>query len=246
MRYDARPDPHEDTPLARAKNTERSAARRRSRAAARAAATTEQEQDELEGSPETAERPATGSDRRPPLFKFPNVVEDVRALPGMFVTRKALWIPVVLLLVGATIVYLYSTGLIPVDLQGPAAMYIQFFFVPYGLFTFFLGGFLAPRAAYLVGLLLGVIDGLLWAILVVLNRTGVPGTEPTPAMGTAEITQVFVYAVVYGTLAAAFAGWYRNFLRRMSEQGRARRVQREADERARRRDERRAARRPTT
>jgi hypothetical protein len=192
------------------------------------------------------EESAPAQEQRPPLFKIPNVVEDLRSLPAMFATRRALWIPVILLLVGAVLVYAYSAGFIPAGLEGPVSMYIQFFFVPYGLFTFFLGGFLAPRAAYLVGFLLGLLDGLLWAGLILIERTGVPGSEATAAVGSAEMVQIFVYALVYGTLAAAFAGWYRNFLRRMSEQGRARRADREAQERIRRREEKRTARRPTT
>lgn len=166
----------------------------------------------------------------------------MRALPGMFRERRALWLPVAMLLVGFVLAITYL-GL-PVDIQGLAYMYISFFFLPTGLFTFFLGGFLAPRAAYLVGLLLGLLDGVLLVAVLLIVPGGLLDPAAAPALDTGAFAQLFIAAVVYGTFAGAFAGWYRNFLRRMSEQGRARRLQREADERARRRSERRAAKRP--
>jgi hypothetical protein len=228
---------HEEITLARAKNTERAAARRRARAAARAA-----EREELEEQPEEA---VAAEEPRQPMFTPPRFREDLRALPRMFRERRALWIPVILLVVGFALLYAYASNAVPPDLEGPVLMYVQFFFVPTGLFTFFLGGFLATRASYLVGFLLGLLNGLLWLALIALDRSGVPGsTEGMEPIGTGAIVQLFVYALIYGTLAAAFAGWYRNFLRRMSERGRARRAEREAQERARRRDERRQARRP--
>jgi threonine/homoserine/homoserine lactone efflux protein len=158
-----------------------------------------------------------------------------------------LWLPVVLLLVGFALTYLTYLEQIPADLAGPVELYIQFFFVPYGLFTFFIAGFIAPRAAYLIGFLLGLLNGLLWTILIFVGTTLPTLQDPTePAPVVDPITaagQVVLVAMLYGTLAAAFASWYRNFLRQMQERGRQRRADREAQERAKRREERHAARR---
>ncbi len=233
--------------LARAKNTARAEARRRARAEARAearAAAATAEQDETEAATEAPTQP------RKPLFTPPNVRADLRALPGLFRERKLLWLPVGLLVVGFVLTYLTYLGQIPPELAGPVEIYIQFFFVPYGLFTFFIAGFIAPRAAYLVGLLMGVFNGLLWTVLIYVGTT-LPALPQDPAEPIAPVepftasTQVILVASLYGLLAAAFAAWYRNFLRQMQERGRQRRADREAQEKARRRDERRAARRST-
>ena len=178
---------------------------------------------------------------RQPLFTPPRFREDVRLLPEIFRTRRALWIPVILLIVGFFATLAFYRGWLPESVAGPVELYIQFFFFPQALFTFFLAGFLAPRASYLVGFLLGLLNGVLWAILIVgLGIAVIAEMDPLLVAGN-----FLVIGVVYGTLSAAFAAWYRNFLRRMSNRSRASRAQREAQERARRRDERRAQRRPT-
>lgn len=177
---------------------------------------------------------------------MPDVRADLIALPGLFRTRRALWIPVLMLLVGFALMNLIFAGVLSEEIAGVAGLYVQFFFVPYGLFTFFIGGFLAPRASYLVGLLLGLLNGLLWTILIFLG-SAVPTTGDVvaaPADPATEALRVTAIAVVYGTLAAAFAAWYRDFLRGMQERGRARRAEQELKEKARRREERRTTNRP--
>jgi hypothetical protein len=227
-----------DVPLARAKNTDRSAARRRARAAARATTVDERAAEETLSE---AEQP------RQPAFTLPNVPEDLRALPGMYRTRRALWIPVALLGVGFVAALALATQAAPVDvgLYLPffdfvpfavmAALFVQLFFDPSGMFTFFIGGFVAPRAAYLVGLVLGALNAVMWVVVVAIAPQAEAPIDPAPYVIT---------ALAFGPLAAAFAGWYRSFLRRMSAQNQARRAQREAELRARRRTERRAAKRP--
>ncbi|MDL2334690.1 MAG: hypothetical protein QFC55_01485, partial [Chloroflexota bacterium] len=110
--------------MARAKNTSRAEARKRTRDSERAQLVEEGEQmtDDID---ETAsEAPA----RRPALFQMPNIRDDIRALPGMFRTRRLLWLPFGLVIIGfvlALVIY----GL-PADLQTWIALYLQFFLVP--------------------------------------------------------------------------------------------------------------------
>jgi hypothetical protein len=229
VRYDALSRPSlRRLPLARAKNTARAAARRRTREQSREAA-------EIEATP----APPPAEEPRKPLFSPPNIREDIRLLPQMFMTRRLLWVPVLMLLAGFVLAYFYYTEAVPPDLQWPVEMYIQLFFFPQALFTFFLGGFLAPRASYLVGFLLGLFNGLLWVVLVM----GL-GVQVAPDVPNDVLASNFVMiGVLYGTLAAAFAAWYRNFLRQMQERGKQRRAEREAQERIKQREARRATRR---
>jgi hypothetical protein len=178
------------------------------------------------------------------MFSLPNFREDIRALPGIFRSKKLLWVPLLLLLAGAALVLLLPT--LPTDALAIADLYIQFFFIPPALFTFFVAGFIAPRASWLVGLLYGLIAGVLWFVTFV-----PPSRVPDASAFATQLGLLLTNGALYGTFAAAFAAWYRDFLRGMQERGRARRADQEAKERAKRRDERQEARRvakqrPTT
>ena len=246
LRYDAvtaAPLSEGEITLAREKNTSRAEARRRIRAEQRAdylAATAPDMTDEadLEASG-SAEVPT----ERKPMFKMPNFRADIRGLPGMFRSKPVLFLPLVILIIGFGI-FLALPGLSP-DTASFAGLYIQFFWAPPALFTFFIAGFFAPRAAYLVGFIYGVIAGLMWGSAVLLvgsvdSSTGIPtatAVEPVPI-----VLNMLVVGMLYGTLAAALASWYREFLRGIQERGRAKRADREVEEREKRRLERQEAR----
>jgi hypothetical protein len=220
--------------LAREKNTSRAEARRRSREQTRAELAAQEDEETLDDSPSIEPEP-----ERKPLFRIPDVRADLRALPSIFRAKPLLWLPFVLVLIGfvlALVIY----GL-PPDIQSIAILYIQFVFTPQSLFMYFLAGFLAPRASYLVGLILGAINGALYVIAVVLtlgsSDTALPATDIASGL-----LQYIVLGAVLGTFAGGFAAWYRDFLRGMQERGRQRRSGKEVDERARRREQRQEAR----
>lgn len=225
--------------MARAKNTSRSEARRRTRVTLRSEVL---EADEAEDQDLAADQPAAPT-ARPRLFRMPNVRADLRALPQMFRSRRLLWAPL-LLLVGGLVVTLALPGL-PAQIGSIADLYIQFFFVPPALFTFFIAGFLAPRASYLVGLLYGLIAGGMWGAIILGPgmATSITTGTPTTVEPLVVIFNMLLIGSLYGTLAAAFAAWYRDFLRGMQERGKTRRAEQEAKERLKRRDERQEARR---
>lgn len=220
--------------MARAKNTSRAEARKRTRDAQRAEMLVD-EDEQVEDQVIDAQAPAA----RPSMFQLPNFREDIRALPTIFRTRRLIWLPFVLVLIGfvlALVIY----GM-PAELQTWVALYLQFFFVPQGLFVYFIGGFLAPRASYLVGALLGVLSGALYGIAIV--ATLPPGTNVAPTEAALSVASYTFTGIVLGTFAGGFAAWYRNFLRQMQDNGRQRRADQEAKERAKRRAERQEARR---
>ncbi len=220
--------------MARAKSTERAEARRRhraARAAARAAALSEEEQRgeaPERDAPEAAERPAR------PRLRMPDVVGDVRALPGMFLTRPLLWLPIALMVV-AFLLTLTLPEVPDPTLRFLVQFYVTSFLYPQATLAMFLGGFLAPRAAYLVGLLIGLINGALVAALLILRPAFLGGT----GVETSVVLQLFVFAAIFGLIVGAFAAWYRDFLRQSSQR---RRASLEARAREKRRDARRATR----
>jgi len=221
--------------LARAKNTSRSEARRRTRVQTRADLVDDDEMlDDEDDSTETVANPP-----RKPFFTFPDIRADVRALPEIFRSRRLLWIPFILLAVGFVLVLIQSA--LPVEIQPWVAFYVQYFVLPQSLFTYFIGGFLAPRASYLIGTMLGLATGLGWAIVLLV----LPNTQD--AFGSTQdlaslIGLVLLESVVLGMFAGGFAGWYRDYLRKMQTRSRDRQAEREAAQRTKRRDDRQEAR----
>ena len=220
--------------MARAKNTSRAVARKRTRDSQRAELLAD-ENEQIDEEASVASTPAA----RPKMFQLPDFREDIRALPTVFRTRRLVWLPFGLVLIGF-ILRLLIFGM-PVELQTWVVLYLEFFFVPQGLFAYFIAGFLAPRASYLVGGLLGVLSGALYAIAEL--ATAALGTNiPMADAATGIVYSAFV-GMILGTFAGGFAAWYRNFLRQMQDNGRRRRADKEAQERAKRRAERQESRR---
>lgn len=221
--------------MARAKNTSRAEARKRARDAARAELAENEPFDDQLDDDSTDAQPAP----RPRMFQMPNILEDIRALPSIFRSRRLIWVPFILVLIGF-ILALVIYG-IPVEYQPWIALYLQFFFVPQGLFAYFIAGFIAPRASYLVGGLLGVMSGVMYGIALV--ATLPPDTDAVVRSSIESVALSSpVMGGVLGTFAGGFAAWYRNFLRGMQQSGQQRRADREARERAKRREERQEAR----
>lgn len=231
--------------MARAKNTARADARRRNREAQRAELAAQEAAESAEADDTPAQAPARSS-----LFKMPNFREDIRLLPSILTSRWLMWLPLGLFAVGLVLAFLVAS--MPADVAGIVNLYLQFFFIPPALFVFFIAGFFAPRASYLVGLIYGVIAGITWTVAIL--GTGLatsPDTTTTTSYDPVLVAgNMLVIGVLYGTLAAAFAAWYRDFLRGMQERSRQKKVEQEAKERAKRREDRQEARkiakRPTT
>lgn len=183
--------------------------------------------------------------RRPSLFTVPNIREDIRTLPGMFRTRRLLWLPFLLLVSSFVVALAMPFNGIDPSVSQFLFIFVQMAFLPQGLIVFLLAGFLAPRASYLVGFILGLINaGLLLLFAAIRSEAVLAAGTDQQAESQVGLALLLGYALVVGPLAAAFAAWYRSFLNRMGTQGRERRVAREAELAKRRREEKRAAKRP--
>jgi hypothetical protein len=203
----------------RPKDTSRVDARRRHRDEQRAAGVDPDAIDAIV--PETSE-PAR------PSFGMPNVREDLAALPSVF-RKPVMWLPFGVLLAAFFIELARQNEMLP---EGTVAdlgiLFVQLTLPPTSLFVFFIGGFLAPRASYLVGAILGAFDALLITILVMLEMTDFEET------GMGDVAQgllpLWGIAILVGIFAAGFAAWYRRFLRSSQERARANRAIREQEQ----------------
>ncbi len=214
--------------MARAKSTERAEARRRYRAAQLAAQGGDAEASEIE---ETETAPV--EQPRQPLFRPPDLRADLAALPGILRSKRGIWIAFALMPIAAAVPFLVPVE--PGNADGTVAFVLGTFFqlclFPQATVPTFIAGFVTPRAAYLVGLLIGIVN----AVLVVLVVTRIPGAEGVDLPSTVALV------VITDTVLCAFASWYRRFLKGAQERQRA---VREARIREQRRQQRTAGRRP--
>ena len=219
----------------RPKNTSRAEARRRHRDEQREL---EVEPIEFEGAAEEQAAPKSS-----PMFSMPNVVGDVKALPTVF--RKPLvWLPFGLLALTLVLSLALINGVfdgLPEMVQNGVSLYISLTLHPTSLFIFFIGGFVAPRASYLVGGILGLLSATIWTVVMTIatdtmRERYADTLLTTSAEGevvglTSEaILQTFMLGIVIGVLAGGFAAWYRRFLRSSQERAAANRAQKEREQ----------------
>lgn len=207
--------------MARAKRTTRAEARRRYRA--------EQgllddptldsaDGEDLEAAPSTNRSQVRGE---PPsgrigigsavrlAFRPLDVRADFRALPRL-VRNKALFVPV-LLTVGATAIFLFArpsaTG--PGDTVGLLATFLfQYFIQTPAIGGVFIAGFLAPRASWLLGIIVGLVSAACYAALILSGVLGISTTTSTNEV----VLAAFLISPVMGAIFASAAAWYRRFL----------------------------------
>jgi hypothetical protein len=135
---------------------------------------------------------------------------DLRALPRL-VLNKALWLPVLLTL-GATAIFLVvrpqATAPAGDILAVLSVFVLQYFIQPPAIGGVFIAGFLAPRASWLLGIIVGLVAALCYGGLILSGALGVG----TAAEKNEAILGGFVISPLMGALFASAAAWYRRFL----------------------------------
>jgi hypothetical protein len=209
--------------VARAKQTARAEARRRYRQAASAGTDEEtQEAGEDEEAATSTSRGASASrDRskakpaqpsgRPGFgtafresYHPVNLREDLRLLPSLL--RSWAFLGSAGLVVAGALVYIvfpnYDGGLLA----------WQMLVLPNSaLAPQLIAGFFAPRASYLLGLLVGLLEGVLFLGIISVFSAQVGSPVPTDQLGPLLFFS-FISGPVSGMLFAAAAAWYRRFL----------------------------------
>jgi hypothetical protein len=218
----------------RPKDTSRAEARRRHRDEQR------EVEEDLDPQAET-EAVAEEAPKSNPMFAMPNVVADIRALPQVF-RKKLVWLPFILLAVTFGLSVALINGVfegLPDPVTSVISLYISLTLHPTSLFIFFIGGFVAARASYLVGGILGVLSAAIYLSVIsiaserarvehadTLLSTGGEVASVTPEL----IVQTVGMGLVIGVFAGGFAAWYRRFLRSSQERAAANRAQKEREQ----------------
>lgn len=153
------------------------------------------------------------------------VREDLAALPRLL-RHWAFLLPVGMIVGGGFIAstYWFFTG------GQLAAQLLLFPGSGFGL-PQLVAGFFAPRASYLLGFLVSLVQGVAWMIFIL--RPGSPVGALTPDVLQSMMVSSFLAGPLSGMLFAAAAAWYRRFLALSSPRRAAAARQQQAREQAR-------------
>jgi hypothetical protein len=210
--------------VARAKRTERAEARRRYRAATASPATEDAAEDVTaaagtatkakpsgSGAAKTATPTPTGRVGFGEAFRLSfrpmHVRQDVAALPWIATHTHALWVPLAIT-IASTIVIIATAG------QGTIGQFMFAYFIQTpAIGGVFIAGFLAPRASWLLGAVVGFAAAICYSILVLAYPASIyPAAPPTPDQARDVAISALLLSPIIGSFFAAGAAWYRRFL----------------------------------
>jgi hypothetical protein len=217
--------------VARAKRTDRAEARRRHRSEQALAGVDEAAVDTPDDETTTPARPAPGATtaaRRGftaafrEAFRPLDIRADLRALPSL-VRHKALWIPVLLTIVSAWLFITVrpgetlATSQCGLDRPGDclpvlSTFLFQYFIVTPAIGGVFIAGFMAPRASWLLGLLVGLVAATAYSLLVLNGFIGLAPNAETQTQAQDVVFASYLLSPIVGAFFASTAAWYRRFL----------------------------------
>ena len=147
-----------------------------------------------------------------------DVRADLAALPWLVTHTYALWVPILITVAGGIAVALTN------DSRSITSLMYDYFVRPPAIGGVFIAGFLAPRASWLLGLIVGLVSALVNALLVTFVPLAIFSTAPDAAQAQEFIVSGFLLSPIFGALFASGAAWYRRFLQ-LSNPNRGRRAE---------------------
>ena len=153
---------------------------------------------------------------------------DLRALPWIATRTKALWVPAAITLASTALFYITQFSSAETGQRSLLDVVAQFGFAYFiqspAIGGVFLAGFLAPRASWLLGIIIGLLSAACYAFLLLTVFSAVAATAPTPGLVQDIILSAFFLSPALGLVFASAAAWYRRFLQ-LSNPNRGRRQQ---------------------
>jgi hypothetical protein len=149
-------------------------------------------------------------------FRSVDLAGDLRALPKLLL-HWSFWGPAAATII-TTVVYIVSAQGRTAD--SPSDTWWVVVNLAFQMFVFplpapagsaFIAGFGAPRAAWLIGLLIGVISAACFAIIIGSVSASLSSSDPAVDVNSYAL-QGFLVAPVGASLFAAAAAWYKRFL----------------------------------
>jgi hypothetical protein len=138
-------------------------------------------------------------------FRPLRVREDLAALPSL-IPNRALWLPI--LVTVATAVATTVTG----GNDVVTALLFTYFIVTPAIGGVFLAGFLAPRASWLLGIIVALVAAGCYIVMGITGRLPAPFSEQFTNVPSAAVISSLLISPVIGAFFASAAAWYRRFL----------------------------------
>jgi hypothetical protein len=207
--------------VARAKRTARAEARRRYRADQPASVETPLADDPPDPRPRdrtvaratpapTGRRSFAGAFRD--AFRPLDLRGDLQALPRIALRTNALWIPVALTLL-SLVLFLVIRPEGRTDILAVVTIFLfPYFIVTPAIGGVFIAGFLAPRASWLLGGIVGLVSAACYSFLVIGGFMKVAPTATSQNLVQEVTLAAFVMSPLVGAVFASAAAWYRRFL----------------------------------
>jgi hypothetical protein len=228
------PTPHRGETVARAKRTERAEARRRYRAATAPDETFEDVDAEAPTSRQGRSN-ASSSAPTPPAtagrvgffdaFRLSirpmHIRADVAALPSVATHSFAVWVPLLITIVATVAAAVTGARDVATDI-----LFKNFVVFP-AIGGPLIAGFLAPRASWLIGGIVGLTSALCYVVLGATNLLPDSPIGFQSQFNTAPqdiAVSAFLLSPIMGAFFAAGGAWYRRFLALMSPNRNARRA----------------------
>jgi hypothetical protein len=147
-----------------------------------------------------------------------HVRPDLAALPWIATHTHALWVPLAITL-ASTVAIIATDG-------GDISLFMFAYFIQTpAIGGVFLAGFLAPRASWLLGVIVGLFSAGCYSVLVLFYPSTIyPSVLPTEAQARDVVISALILSPTIGGFFAAGAAWYRRFLR-LSSPNRGRQAQ---------------------
>jgi len=137
------------------------------------------------------------------------VREDLASLPAL-ATNRALLLPILATIV-STVAVVATSGK---DVITPF-LFTYFIQTP-ALGGVFLAGFLAPRASWLLGAIVGLVAAVGYVAILVVVPGALGPTPPEASTIQGVALYAFILSPFMGAFFASLAAWYRRFLRLMN------------------------------
>jgi hypothetical protein len=198
--------------LARAKSTARAEARRRYRASQAAEAAPGQPAEQATAN----ELAATQAEPRRGFlgFTMPDFRGDLRTFPHELRTNRWWWISTLLLITTPIpFAMAVNTG---EDAGGPLSLWVRLMVSPPAI-PVLIAGFMSRRGPYLIGLLLGLIDGVLIIAFQTVSTEVSPSGEDLFLVGSVSILSATLLGGAFAWIAFIYKGWLQNSARRRNE-----------------------------
>ncbi len=133
---------------------------------------------------------------------------DIRALPAIAFRTKALLVPIALTLL-SVVLYIVMRPEGRTDIGGILTVFMyQYFLQTPAIGGVFIAGFLAPRASWLLGVIVGLVSAACYSFLGLGGYIGIAGNANVRDV----IIAAFIVSPIMGAVFASAAAWYRRFL----------------------------------